>query len=365
VTPSTDSDQAKFLNSIELSLVGRQLGEVGRVRSVEVSDTVCKAAVELGFPCASAHDVIREEIAAAVRSEFNVETVDIDLSTRIRRHGVQRNLQPIKGVKNLIAVASGKGGVGKSTVAVNLALALSAEGASVGILDADIYGPSQTQMLGLVGKIPDSKDGKTMLPLRAHGLQMMSMGALVEADQPMVWRGPMVTSALTQLANQTNWDGLDYLIVDMPPGTGDIQLTLSQQIPVSGSVVVTTPQNIATLDARKGLAMFRKVNIPVFGVIENMATHVCSNCGHEEAIFGEGGADRIVQDFDTLLLGRLPLDASIRQQTDSGKPTVVAEPDSVVARAYREIAWRVGAAQAAERVDHSSKFGPIVVEPSK
>ena len=365
VTPSTDSDQAKFLNSIEISLVGRPLGEVARVRSVDVSESACKASIELGFPCASAQDAIREEIAAAARSEFGVATVDIDLSTRIRRHGVQKNLQPIKGVKNLIAVASGKGGVGKSTVAVNLALALAAEGASVGILDADIYGPSQTQMLGLVGKIPDSRDGKTMLPLRAHGLQMMSMGALVEADQPMVWRGPMVTSALTQLANQTNWDDLDYLIVDMPPGTGDIQLTLSQQIPVSGSVVVTTPQNIATLDARKGLAMFRKVNIPVFGVIENMATHVCSNCGHEEAIFGEGGADRIVQDFDTLLLGRLPLDASIREQTDSGKPTVVAEPDSVVARAYREIAWRVSAAQAAQRVDHSSKFGPIVVEPSK
>ena len=330
-----------------------------------MEDLRLTASVEFGFPCASAHESIREDIEVAARSELGVEHVDLELSTRIRRHGVQRNLQPIPGVKNLIAVASGKGGVGKSTVAVNIALALAGEGASVGVLDADIYGPSQTQMLGLVGKVPDTKDGKTMLPLRAHGLQVMSMGALVEADQPMVWRGPMVTSALTQLATQTDWDNLYYLIVDMPPGTGDIQLTLAQQIPVSGSVVVTTPQNIATLDARKGLAMFRKVNIPVFGVIENMATHICSNCGHEEAIFGEGGADKIVQDFDTHLLGRLPLDASIRELTDSGKPTVISDPDSAIARACREAAWRVSAAQAAERGDHSGKFGPIVVEPAK
>jgi ATP-binding protein involved in chromosome partitioning len=204
-----------------------------------------------------------------------------------------------------------------------------------------------------------------MLPLRAHGLQVMSMGALVEADQPMVWRGPMVTSALNQLATQTNWDDLDYLIVDMPPGTGDIQLTLAQQIPVSGSVIITTPQNIATLDARKGLAMFRKVKIPVFGVIENMATHICSNCGQEDAIFGVGGAEKIAWDFETELLGRLPLDTRIREQTDAGKPTVIAEPNSSIAHSYREAAWRIGAAQAAERVDHSAKFGPIVVEPQK
>ena len=286
-------------------------------------------------------------------------------SATSRRHAVQRNLKAIPGVKNLIAVASGKGGVGKSTVAANLALALSAEGASVGVLDADIYGPSQTQMLGLEGKVPDTRDGKTMLPLRAYGLQVMSMGALIEADQPMVWRGPMVTSALNQLATQTNWEDLDYLIVDMPPGTGDIQLTLAQQIPVSGSVIITTPQNIATLDARKGLAMFRKVAIPVFGVIENMATHICSNCGHEEAIFGAGGADKIVEDFDVRLLGRLPLDSRIREQTDAGKPTVAAEPESSISQAYREAAWRVGAAQAAERVNHSSKFGNIVVEEAK
>ena len=365
MTLSTNSNQAKFLNSIEISIAGRRLGEIAQVRDVEADGTRLKAVVELGFPCASARDSVIEDIQVAARNELGVDDVDIKLSTKIRRHGVQRNLQPISGIKNLIAVASGKGGVGKSTVAANLALALAGEGASVGVLDADIYGPSQTQMLGLAGKVPETEDGKMMLPLRAYGLQVMSMGALIEADEPMVWRGPMVTSALNQLATQTKWDNLDYLIVDMPPGTGDIQLTLAQQIPVSGSVVITTPQNIATLDARKGLAMFRKVNIPVFGVIENMATHVCSNCGHEEAIFGEGGADKIVQDFDTHLLGRLPLDASIREQTDSGKPTVIADPDSAIARAFREAAWRVSAAQAAERVDHSGKFGPIVVEPTK
>jgi len=346
-------------------VAGRPLGEIAKVRDVAVTDGVLSARVDLGFPCASAHAAIREEIEAAIRSETGLTPGEIELATRIARHAVQRNLKPIDGVKNIIAVASGKGGVGKSTVSANLALALLAEGASVGVLDADIYGPSQPQMLGTVGQVPDSKDGKTMMPLRAHGLQVMSMGALIEADQPMVWRGPMVTSALNQLATQTNWDNLDYLIVDMPPGTGDIQLTLSQQIPVAGSVIVTTPQNIATLDARKGLAMFRKVAIPVLGVIENMATHICSNCGHEDDIFGTGGANKIVEDFDVPLLGRLPLDSRIREQTDSGNPTVVAEPDSGIAQAYREAAWRLSAALAAERVDHSAKFGSIVVEERK
>ncbi len=365
VTVSTDSKASKFLNSLDLSIVGRSLGDIARCRDVSASDGVINATVELGFPCESAHSSIRDEIIAAINAQQGYGAGEITIGTRISRHGVQRNLKPIDGVKNVIAVASGKGGVGKSTVSANLALALSAEGASVGVLDADIYGPSQPQMLGTVGQVPDSKDGKTMLPLRAHGLQIMSMGALVDPDQPMVWRGPMVTSALSQLATQTNWEGLDYLIVDMPPGTGDIQLTLSQQIPVAGSVIVTTPQNIATLDARKGLAMFRKVAIPVLGVIENMATHVCSNCGHEDAIFGAGGADKIVDDFEVPLLGRLPLDGRIREQTDSGTPTVVAEPDSAIAQSYREAAWNVGAALAAERVDHSSKFGNIVVEEAK
>jgi len=365
VTLSTESDQAKFLNSIEISFVGRTLGEIARVRTGEDATGGPQVVVELDFPCRSAHQALREQIAEALRDEFGVENAQIDLTLKVRRHAVQGNLKRLPGVKNVIAVASGKGGVGKSTVAANLALALAAEGASVGVLDADIYGPSQTRMLGLTGKAPETEDGKNMLPLRAYGLQVMSMGALIAEDQPMVWRGPMVTSALSQLATQTSWEDLDYLIVDMPPGTGDIQLTLAQQIPVSGSIVVTTPQDIATLDARKGLAMFRQVNIPVFGVIENMSTHVCSNCGHEEAIFGEGGAERIVHDFDVALLGRLPLDARIREHMDLGNPTVAAEPDSPIALAYREAAWKIGAEQASQKVDHGAKFGPIVVEPKK
>ena len=365
MTVSTDSDVSKFLNSIILSVVDRPLGEVGRVREASLSGDRVTAAIELGFPCKSAHASIRQQISDALRAETGAADVEIALDTRIIRHAVQNNLKPIPAVKNIIAVASGKGGVGKSTVAANIALALSAEGASVGILDADIYGPSQPHMMGIVGQQPVSEDGKTMRPLRAHGLQVMSIGALVDPDQPMIWRGPMVTSALSQLTHQTQWEDLDYLIVDMPPGTGDIQLTLAQQVPVSGTVIITTPQDIATIDARKGLAMFRKVSIPVLGVVENMSTHVCSKCGHEDAIFGEGGGEKMSRDFDVRLLGQLPLDTRIREQTDSGKPTVIAEPDSAIAAAYRETAWKIGAAQAAERTDHSSKFGTIVVEERK
>ena len=364
MTASTDSDVSKFLNSIELSEVGQKLGEVAQVRDVGRSGDLIRATIALGFPCKSAHAAIREQIEAALRAETGATRFEISLETRIIRHAVQGNVKPLKAVKNIIAVASGKGGVGKSTVSANIALALAAEGASVGVLDADIYGPSQPHMLGIVGQQPVSEDGKTMLPLRAYGLQIMSIGALVDPDQPMVWRGPMVTSALSQLTHQTQWQDLDYLIVDMPPGTGDIQLTLAQQVPVSGVVIVTTPQKIATIDARKGLAMFRKVSISVLGVIENMSTHICSECGHEEPIFGAGGALTICQDFGVRLLGQLPLSSRVREQTDSGKPTMVAEPDSAAAKAYREAAWRIGAAQAAEKTDHSSKFGTIVVEGS-
>ena len=252
--------------------------------------------------------------------------------------------------------------MGKSTVAVNLALALAADGASVGILDADIYGPSQPHMLGIAGKQPSSVDGKSMQPLTAHGIQVMSIGFLVDPDQAMVWRGPMVTSALNQLLQQTTWHDLDYLIVDMPPGTGDIQLTLSQQVPVSGAVIVTTPQDIALLDARKGLTMFRKVSVPVLGVIENMSTHVCSECGHEEPIFGSGGGAQMASDFDIELLGQLPLATAIRQQTDSGNPTVVADPDSAAAAAYRDAGRRMTSILAGKGKDYSSKFPKIVVE---
>ena len=364
MTPSTETNVNKFLKSIELPGLGRTIGDVALKADVEVGAESVKVAVELGFPAASRHAEYRETIAAALREETGIDAVEVELSTKIIAHGVQRNLKPMAGVRNIIAVASGKGGVGKSTVSVNIALALAADGAAVGLLDADIYGPSLPQMLGLGGKQPDSEDGKTMEPLEAHGVQAMSIGFLVDADQPMIWRGPMVTSALQQLLHQTNWRDLDYLIIDMPPGTGDIQLTLSQQVPVSGAVIVTTPQNIATLDARKGLAMFNKVAVPVLGVIENMSTHICSSCGHEEPIFGTGGGEQMAIDFDVELLGQLPLDSTIREQTDSGTPTVVAAPDSAAAGAYRSAAQHMAAAQAAQGRDYSSKFPNIVVEAS-
>jgi ATP-binding protein involved in chromosome partitioning len=364
VTPSTESDVNKFLNSIELPGIGRTIGDVGKLKDVSSTNGSIAAQIELGFPAQSRHDEFREHIAAAVKAETGCDDVRIDISTKIVAHGVQHNLKPMPNVRNIIAIASGKGGVGKSTVSVNLALALAADGASVGLLDADIYGPSQPQMVGLSGENPQSEDGKTMQPLQAHGLQVMSIGFLVDPDQPMVWRGPMVTSALQQLLNQTMWDDLDYLIVDMPPGTGDIQLTLAQQVPVSGAVIVTTPQNIATLDARKGLAMFQKVSVPVLGIIENMSTHVCSECGHEESIFGAGGGDQMASDFSVELLGQLPLDARIREQTDSGTPTVLADPDSAAAEAYRLAAQRMAAAQAGQGRDYRSKFPNIVVEDS-
>jgi ATP-binding protein involved in chromosome partitioning len=364
VTVSTESDVNKALNSIELAAIGQPLGKIGRVLSVVAENDKINVTLELGIPARSAFESIRADIEAEVRKTTGLASITVDLQTKITSHAVQGALKPIPGIKNIIAIASGKGGVGKSTVAVNVALALAAEGAAVGILDADIYGPSQPHMLGLAGEQPVSEDGKTMLPLVGHGLQVMSIGFLVDPDQPMIWRGPMVTTALNQLMYQTEWADLDYLIVDMPPGTGDIQLTLSQKVPVSGAVIVTTPQNIATLDARKGLAMFRKVSIPVLGVVENMSTHICSSCGHEEAIFGTGGADQIVADFDVPLLGRLPLDVRIRQQTDSGRPTVIAEPDSDIAKAYRKTAMSIAIAQAEQRSDYSSKFGNIVVEGS-
>jgi ATP-binding protein involved in chromosome partitioning len=262
---------------------------------------------------------------------------------QVATQGVQGSLAPLPGIRNVIAVASGKGGVGKSTMAANLALALALEGARVGVLDADIYGPSQPRMLGLQGERPVSRDGKRLEPLEAHGVKVMSIGFLIEEEQPMVWRGPMVTQALTQLLSDTNWGELDYLVVDMPPGTGDIQLTLSQRVPVSGAVIVTTPQDIALLDARKGLRMFQKVQIPVLGVIENMSTHVCSRCGHEEPIFGTGGGGRMADQYGVALLGQIPLDIRIRQETDAGRPTVVADPDGPVGRAYLETARRMAA----------------------
>jgi len=277
-------------------------------------------------------------------------------------HAVQRGVKLVDGVKNIIAVASGKGGVGKSTTAVNLALALAAEGAKVGMLDADIYGPSQPTMLGISGK-PVSKDGQSIEPMEGHGIQAMSIGFMIEGDDvPMVWRGPMVTQALDQLLRQTHWDGLDYLIVDLPPGTGDIQLTLAQKVPVTGAVIVTTPQEIALMDARKGLKMFEKVDIKILGIVENMSTHICSRCGHEEHIFGAGGGEKMCADYGVEFLGGLPLDIHIREQTDSGKPTVVADPDGAIARVYKQIARRIAVKVAEMAQDHSAVFPKIVVQ---
>ncbi|MEM1175035.1 MAG: iron-sulfur cluster carrier protein ApbC [Pseudomonadota bacterium] len=331
-----------------------------QVATLDVVDGV--VSIRLGFPAIGAEQTYREHITGLLAAAG--QPADVRFTREIVAHGVQTSLKPLPGIRNVIAVASGKGGVGKSTVSVNLALALAADGARVGLLDADIYGPSQPHMVGLVGQQPDSVDGKTMNPIEAKGLQVMSIGFLVDADKPMVWRGPMVTSALNQMLRQTNWEDLDYLVVDMPPGTGDIQLTLAQQIPVAGSVIVTTPQDISLIDARKGLAMFRKVSIPVLGVIENMSTHICSKCGHEEAVFGAGGGERMADEYDIELLGQLPLDASIREQTDSGNPTVAAAPDSPQAQAYFAAARRLAAALAAQARDYSAKFPNIVVEES-
>jgi ATP-binding protein involved in chromosome partitioning len=317
--------------------------------------------VELGYPAKSQFALIRQSVIAALSSIAGVGNISVNVSSKIIAHTVQRGIKLMPNVKNIIAVASGKGGVGKSTTAVNLALALAAEGASVGILDADIYGPSQPMMMGIFGR-PESADGVTMEPMQNHGVQVTSIGFMIDPDEPMVWRGPMVTQALTQLLSQTNWRDLDYLIIDMPPGTGDIQLTLSQKVPVTGAVIVTTPQDIALLDARKGLKMFEKVDIPILGIIENMSTHICSNCGHAEAIFGEGGGVKMCAEYDVDFLGGLPLTMAIREQADSGMPTVVADPNGKIALIYKEIARKLAIKVAEKAKDMSSKFPTITVQ---
>ena len=341
---------------------GHSVADVGRVASVAVDGNKASIDIQIGFPASGIHADLVQAVTEAARTTAEIEDVSVTLGTRITAHGVQRNLKPLENVKNIIAIASGKGGVGKSTTAVNLALALAGEGANVGILDADIYGPSIPLMLGVAGERPTSDDGQSMNPLSAHGIQVMSIGFLVDADQPMVWRGPMVTQALNQMLQQTQWSELDYLIVDMPPGTGDIQLTLSQQVPVSGVVIVTTPQDIALLDARKGLQMFRKVSVPVLGIVENMSIHVCTNCGHEEPLFGSGGGAQMAADYELDLLGQLPLDLRIREQTDSGNPSVVAAPGEAPADAYRATARRMAAQLALQGKDYSRRFPNIVIE---
>jgi ATP-binding protein involved in chromosome partitioning len=322
------------------------------------------ATLRLGFPTGGYREEIEPALREHVRSQGVAAELDVRLESRIEAHAVQRTLKPLEGVRNIVAVASGKGGVGKSTVAANLALAWAAQGARVGVLDADIYGPSQPLMLGLTGERPSVRDGKHIEPLRSHGVAAMSIGFLVDAEQPMVWRGPMVTQALTQLLGDTSWGELDYLVVDMPPGTGDIQLTLAQRVPVAGAVIVTTPQDIALADARKGLKMFEKVSVPVLGIVENMSVHVCTNCGHVEHIFGAGGGERMARQYGVRLLGELPLDARTREEADGGRPTVVAAPGEPRAQPYFRMARRTAAALARRAKDRSAVLPKIVVEES-
>jgi ATP-binding protein involved in chromosome partitioning len=331
-------------------------------KSIKIEGSDVSLDIELGYPAKTQIDGVRRAVISQLKTIAGIGNVSVNVTVKIVSHSVQRGVKLMPGVKNIIAIASGKGGVGKSTTAVNLALALVQEGATVGLLDADIYGPSQPQMLGLTGQQPESKDGQSMEPLEAYGLQAMSIGFMIDVDSPMVWRGPMVTQALEQLLNQTAWRDLDYLIVDMPPGTGDTQLTLAQKVPVTGAVIVTTPQDIALIDARKGLKMFEKVGIPILGLIENMSIHICSKCGNEEHIFGHGGGEQMCKDYDTELLGSLPLEMSIRELADAGKPTVVGAPDSRAAEIYRTIARRVAVKVAERAKDMTSKFPNIVVQ---
>ncbi len=334
---------------------GSDLIESNEIRDIRLEDDEIRIEVSLGYPARSWEQQLIgmvQEVIPGAKVEVKSNTVS---------HEVQEGIKPLKGVKNIIAVASGKGGVGKSTLSVNLALALSSEGARVGVLDADIYGPSQPRMLGVSGQ-PTSKDGKSLEPMKSYHVQAMSIGFLVDEESPMIWRGPMVTQALEQLLNDTNWDDLDYLIIDMPPGTGDTQLTLAQKVPVSGSVIVTTPQDIALLDARKAYKMFEKVDIPVLGVVENMSTHICSKCGHEEHIFGSGGGEDMARQYGTDLLGSVPLARSIRENADGGCPSVVADPDSPITDVYKEIARNVAARLSMRKKDFSSKFPNIVIQ---
>lgn len=360
----TDVSREKIeqvLGQIEDPHLNKSLIAAKTVKDIQVDGSSAVVDICLPYPCGYWASTLRSQIEESLAAIAGVEKATINITHKIIAHSVQHGVKRLENVKNIIAVASGKGGVGKSTTSVNLALALASEGATVGLLDADIYGPSQPRMMGLSGQ-PDSTDGKSIEPMENYGIQTMSIGYLIDQETPMIWRGPMVTQALEQLLNDTNWRSLDYLIIDLPPGTGDTQLTLAQKVPVSGAVIVTTPQDIALLDARKGLKMFEKVEIPILGVVENMSTHVCSQCGHEEAIFGEGGGQTMASESDIDLLGSLPLEMSIRVQADSGKPTVVSDPDSRTAEAYREIARKAAARLSQQAKDYSAKFPNIVIQ---
>ena len=357
----SDADVSTSLKGVIDPNTGKDLVTGKAVKNVRVDGDQIAIEIQLGYPAKSQHEMIRKLVQNAVAALPGAGRVTVSVGHKIVSHAVQRGVKLVPGVKNIVAVASGKGGVGKSTTAVNLALALAAEGASVGVLDADIYGPSQPMMLGIAGR-PESRDGKTLEPLEAYGVQAMSIGFLIDADTPMVWRGPMVTQALEQLLKDTNWREIDFLIVDLPPGTGDIQLTLSQKVPVTGAVIVTTPQDIALIDARKGLKMFEKVGVPIVGIVENMSIHICSNCGRAEHIFGQGGAEKMCREYNVPFLGALPLDIRIREQADSGRPTVVADPDGATAQIYKEIARKVAVSVAEKAADFSAKFPSIVIQ---
>jgi ATP-binding protein involved in chromosome partitioning len=359
--PADCANPEKLSTYIEPYL-GQTLGEAKAVASVASGPGVVTVELVLGFPCADYGPELQAALESYLRPLIGEARLDLKLRSQITTHAVQRTLKPLANVKNVVAVASGKGGVGKSTTAANLALAWTAQGAKVGLLDADIYGPSQPLMMGLSGAKPVVTEGKRLTPLRAYGVAVMSIGFMIDQEQPMVWRGPMVTQALTQLLGDTDWGDLDYLVVDMPPGTGDIQLTLAQRVPVSGAIIVTTPQDIALLDARKGLKMFEKVEVRVLGVVENMSMHVCSQCGHVEHVFGSGGGARMAAQYGVQLLGELPLDVRIRENADGGSPTVVAEPNSERARAYLLMARRTAARLATLNKDYSRAFPKITIE---
>jgi ATP-binding protein involved in chromosome partitioning len=361
MTQPTQERVRELLGKIVDPHIAQDLVAAGAVKGIGIDGDKVAVELQLGYPAAGYGPVLAEQVRTALEAEPGIARATVGVAWRVHAHKVQKDLTPLPNVKNILAVASGKGGVGKSTTAANLALALQAEGARVGLLDADIYGPSIPRMLGISGK-PDSKDGQHLEPKIGHGIQTMSIGFMIEEDTPMIWRGPMVTQALTQLLNETNWSELDYLIIDLPPGTGDIQLTLCQRVPVSGAIIVTTPQDIALLDARKGLKMFEKVEVPVLGIVENMATHVCSNCGHEEPVFGSGGGARMASDYDVPLLGSLPLDIHIREQADSGTPTVAADPAGRIALAYREIARNAAARLSRHARSKSIQFPKIVIQ---
>lgn len=351
-----------LLKEINDRYLEKDIVTLNQVKAIDISDDgKVFIRIQQGYPAGTYRDELAEEIKNKLEGVEGISSVEVNVETRVAAHAVQKTLKRIDGIKNIIAVASGKGGVGKSTTSVNLALALQADGARVGLLDADIYGPSQPRMMGISGQ-PESPDGKTLEPMENYGVKTMSIGFLIEEDTPMIWRGPMVTQALEQLLSDTNWGELDYLVVDLPPGTGDTQLTLSQKIPVSGAVIVTTPQDIALLDARKGLKMFEKVEIPVLGVVENMSVHICSECGHAEEIFGVGGGTRMAEEQGVDFLGALPLDMSIRVQTDDGKPTVVSDPDSKITQMYKDISRKMAAKLAEQSKDYSAKFPTIKIE---